>query len=270
MQTWQQHLQGLPARTPGVAMDPDVRARYAEAVYQAFKAGGTQYGIATYIGCSSRFVAHLLDLSEGLSDAPKAQLVATILQARIADGTYRAGCMIPSRNQLCVELGVPYSSLDRAIAWLTGQGITVSRPGRGTAVVDPDAPPTESAHQVRMPSGAVETWRPTGVRSRHIRDTVLARIWDGTYAEGSKIPILKVLVAEFDTTMGTVVHALKELKAQGILTSAKRHGTLVHPSARSRIASTVGNPDGTEALPPSHNSPCPRHPENRESPQGEA
>jgi DNA-binding GntR family transcriptional regulator len=241
-------------------MAPDVRARYAEAVYQAFKAGATQSEIAAYIGCSWGFVAQLLDLSEGLSDAPKAQRVATILQARIADGTYRAGDVIPSRKQLCVELGVSHCSVDRAYVWLTGQGITVSRPGRGTAVADTDAPPTGSAFQVRMPSGAVETWHRSGVHSRHIRDTVLARIWDGTYAEGSKIPILKDLVAEFGTTTGTVVHALKELKTQGILTSAKRNGTFVHPSARSRIASALNSRDGTEALPPSRNSLCPQHP----------
>lgn len=248
MQTWQQHLQELPARTPGVALDPVARARYAEAAYQAYKAGGTQRKIAAYIGCSWLFVAQLLDLSEGLSNAPEAQQVAKILLARIADGTHRVGDVIPSKKRLRVELGVSHGSVDRALAWLTGQGITASRPGRGTVVVDPDAPPTGSTLQVRKPSGAVETWHPTGVHSQHIRDTVKARIWDGTYAEGSKIPVTKDLVAEFGTTTGTVKYALKELKAQGILftTSAKRHGTLVHPSARSRIASAVNNPDGTE------------------------
>ena len=261
MQTWQQHLQGLPARTPRVAMAPDVRARYAEAVYQAFKAGATQSEIAAYIGCSLGFVAQLLDRSEGLSDAPKAQRVARILLARIADGTYRAGDVIPSRKQLCVELGVSHCSVDRAFAWLTGQGITVGRRGRGTVVADTNAPPTESDLQVRKPSGAVETWRPTSVHSRDIRDTVWARIWDGTYAEGASIPVTRVLVDEFGSTEGTVKYALKALKAEGILTTgATRHGTIVHPSARSRMASAVDSRDGAEALPPSRNSLCPQHP----------
>ncbi|MFJ9250495.1 GntR family transcriptional regulator [Streptomyces sp. NPDC101776] len=241
MQTWQQHLRGLPVHTPGAVMDPDVRARYAEAVSQAFKAGGTERKIAAHIGCSSQLVSHLLDRSEGLGSAPGAEHVARILRARIADGTYRVGDVIPSKPRLSVELGVSPRAVRRAVAWLTGQGITATRAGRGTVVVDPDAPPTGSTLQVRRPSGTVETWHRSGVHSQHIRDTVRARIWDGTYAEGSRIPVTKDLVAEFGTTEGTVKYALKELKAKGILTTtgAREDGTFVHHSARSRMASVV-------------------------------
>ncbi|MGW3308303.1 GntR family transcriptional regulator [Streptomyces sp. NPDC001073] len=250
--TWRQHLQELPVHTPRMQLDPAVRARYAEAVAKAYEDGGNRTAIAAYIGCSWHLVAQLLALTQGLSTEPEAQRVEKILRTRIADGTYKVGDVIPSKPRLCVELGVSHPSVVRALNLLTGQGITFTVRGRGTVVVDPDSPPTGSTLRVRRPSGRVETWHRPSIHSQHIRDTVTTRIQDGKYAEGSRIPGTAALAAEFGTTEGTVKYALRALRAQGILTTgANRDGTLVHPSARSRIAGAADDRDGTEVPPKS-------------------
>ncbi|MGW3651061.1 GntR family transcriptional regulator [Streptomyces sp. NPDC000878] len=238
---WQQHLKELPVYTPGVRLTHDDRALYANAVTAAHRAGGSMLGIAAFLGCPSGLVHRLVDLGEGLDEASGAHRVETVLRARIADGTYRVGDVLPSRERLCVELGVLDDSVRRALARLAHAGLTLGISALGTVVMDPDAPPTGSTLQVRKRSGQIQTWTLPRTQSPHIRDVVTARIKNGTYPEGSRIPGTKALTEEFGTTEGTLKSALRPLKQRGILSGTRQKGTFVHSSARSLLNSAEKN-----------------------------
>ncbi|MDU8998746.1 GntR family transcriptional regulator [Streptomyces mirabilis] len=137
--------------------------------------------------------------------------------------------MIPPKHRLCVELGVSLSSVVRALARLTGAGVAFSVRARGTVIVGPGNLPTGPTLRVRTPSRHVETWTLPSGQGARIRDVVTARVKDGTYPEGSRIPGMPVLAEEFGTTEGTAKHALKPLKKQGILAGTRQGGTLVPP-----------------------------------------
>lgn len=81
-------------------------------------------------------------------------------------------------------------------------------------------------------------------QSPHIRAVITARIKDGTYPEGSRIPGLKALTEEFGATEGTLKSALRPLRKQGVLSGTRQEGTFVHSSARSLLASA--EPIGTD------------------------
>ncbi|WP_405613357.1 GntR family transcriptional regulator [Streptomyces sp. NBC_00076] len=241
---WQQHLQELPVYTPGVRLTRDERARYAKSVVDAHRAGGSKLGIASFLGCSFALVQRLLDLGEGLDEAGEAHQVEKVLRARITDGTYRVGDVLPSPERLCVQLGVRNDSVRRALARLAQAGLTLGISALGTVVTDPDTPPTGSTLQVRTRSGQIQTWTLPMTQSPHIRAVITARIKDGTYPEGSRIPGLKALTEEFGATEGTLKSALRPLRKQGVLSGTRQEGTFVHSSARSLLASA--EPIGTD------------------------
>lgn len=80
----------------------------------------------------------LLDLGEGLDEAGEAHQVEKVLRARITDGTYRVGDVLPSPERLCVQLGVRNDSVRRALARLAQAGLTLGISALGTVVTDPD------------------------------------------------------------------------------------------------------------------------------------
>ncbi|MFF7469906.1 GntR family transcriptional regulator [Streptomyces sp. NPDC008092] len=183
----------------------------------------------------------LLDLGEGLDEASEAHRVETVLRAGIADGTYEVGDVLPSPERLCVQLGVRDESVRRALARLAQAGLTLGVSALGTVVTDPDEPPSGSTIQVRTRSGQIQTWTLPRTQSPHIRAVITARIKDGTYPEGSRIPGTKALTEEFGTTEGTLKSALRPLKKRGILSGTRQEGTFVDSSARSRLASAELN-----------------------------
>ncbi|MFF3372017.1 GntR family transcriptional regulator [Streptomyces sp. NPDC002680] len=243
---WQQHLIELPDYTPGVRFTHDDRTRYANAVAAAHRAGGSMFGIAAFLGCPSGLVHRLVDLGEGLDEASEAHRVETVLRARISDGTYRVGDVLPSRDRLCVELGVLDDSVRRALARLAHAGLTLGISALGTVVMDPDAQPLGPTLRVRKQSGQIQTWTLPRTQSPRIRDVVIARIKDGTYPEGSRIPGTKALTEEFGTTEGTLKSALRPLRKRGILSGTRQRGTVVHSSARSLLTSAEKNGTGTD------------------------
>ncbi|UIX34276.1 GntR family transcriptional regulator [Streptomyces sp. GQFP] len=228
---WHQHLKELPVYTPGVRLTHDDRARYAYAVTAAHRAGGSMLGIAAFLGCPFALVHRLVDLGKGFDEASEAHRVETVLRSRIADGTYQVGDVLPSRERLCVELGVLNDSVRRALARLVHAGLTLGIPALGTVVMDPDTPPPGSTLQVRKRSGQIQTWTLPSTESPRIRDVITGRIKDGTYPEGSRIPGTKALTEEFGTTDGTLKSALRPLKRLGILSGTRQEGTFVHSSA---------------------------------------
>ncbi|MGW2523962.1 GntR family transcriptional regulator [Streptomyces sp. NPDC001617] len=170
----------------------------------------------------------------------------TFLRAGIADGTYQVGDVLPSPARLCVQLRVGDESVRRALARLAHAGLTLGVSALGTVVTNPDDPPSGSTLQVRTRSGQIQTWTLPMTQSPHIRAVITARIKDGTYPEGSRIPGTKALTEEFGTTEGTLKSALRPLKKQGILSGTRQEGTFVHSSARSLLgrAESNGTPPG--------------------------
>ncbi len=68
--------------------------------------------------------------------APKSQYeqIADLLRARIADGTYPPGSLLPSEPELSAELGLSRVTVNRAIGLLRAQGLVRVRRGAGTYV----------------------------------------------------------------------------------------------------------------------------------------
>jgi GntR family transcriptional regulator len=61
--------------------------------------------------------------------------VADIIRARITDGTYPVGRIMPSAKTLSQELEVSMGTVNHALDLLRGQGLIESRIGRGMLVV---------------------------------------------------------------------------------------------------------------------------------------
>jgi GntR family transcriptional regulator len=60
--------------------------------------------------------------------------LADILRERIADGTYRPGDKIPPLLDLQTEFSLSSMTVRRAVGVLSGEGLLVRVPGRGTFV----------------------------------------------------------------------------------------------------------------------------------------
>lgn len=79
-----------------------------------------------------------------------------------------------------------------------------------------------------------------GMGWREVRETVLARIRDGTWPPGSRIPDEVQLAAEFGCARSTVHRALRELAREGVLERRRRGGTRVPEMPVRRV--TLGIP----------------------------
>ncbi|MEQ7007808.1 GntR family transcriptional regulator [Actinopolymorpha sp. B17G11] len=62
---------------------------------------------------------------------------------------------------------------------------------------------------------------------RQVRDQILAQIDEGHLAVGTRLPPIRQLAADLGVAPGTVARAYKELEAEGVLHTARRHGTVV-------------------------------------------
>lgn len=84
--------------------------------------------------------------------------VAGVLHARISDGTYPLGTLLPPQRELAEEFGVSRDTVQRALRDLTNGGWITSRQGSGSRVsrvVKPQRAPA------RPPSGATPGWAST-------------------------------------------------------------------------------------------------------------
>ncbi|WP_050778014.1 winged helix-turn-helix domain-containing protein [Micromonospora sp. ATCC 39149] len=71
------------------------------------------------------------------SGVPAALQLAALLRARIQDGTYAAGGLLPSETRLSQEYGVGRGTVRRAVAELRAEGLVDAASGRGTRVRGP-------------------------------------------------------------------------------------------------------------------------------------
>ncbi|MGH3488708.1 MAG: GntR family transcriptional regulator [Actinopolymorphaceae bacterium] len=62
---------------------------------------------------------------------------------------------------------------------------------------------------------------------RQVRDQILAQIDTGHLSVGTRLPPIRQLAADLGVAPGTVARAYKELEAEGVLQTARRHGTVV-------------------------------------------
>ena len=67
------------------------------------------------------------------------------LRRRIRDGVYAPGEQMPSRTAVAAEFGVSDIVVGAAMRALKSEGLTESKPGLGTYVVDPLPPSTRSS-----------------------------------------------------------------------------------------------------------------------------
>lgn len=62
---------------------------------------------------------------------------------------------------------------------------------------------------------------------RQVRDQITAFVEHGTLPIGARLPTIRQLAGDLGLAPGTVARAYKELEADGILRTARRHGTVV-------------------------------------------
>ncbi|MGW0576486.1 GntR family transcriptional regulator [Streptomyces sp. NPDC002920] len=168
------------------------------------------------------------------------------LRARIVDGTYDFGTKIPTISSLCEEFGTSLYTVEVAVGRLRTRGLLFSWPGKGTVVTDPQNPPTGPSLRVRTGPGQWETWtvlEPGRTNRSHVRTVITARIADGTYAPGHRIPSCKELAEELGASYSTVYPALKELEKRRLLgrREGKPRQLFVQPRHERDAALKAGN-----------------------------
>jgi len=62
---------------------------------------------------------------------------------------------------------------------------------------------------------------------RQVRDQILSQIDRGELAVGARLPPIRQLAMDLGVAPGTVARAYKELETDGVLRTARRHGTVV-------------------------------------------
>lgn len=69
-------------------------------------------------------------------------------------------------------------------------------------------------------AGGVAPWR-------QVRDQILGLVERGQLPIGARLPAIRQLATDLGIAPGTVARAYKELEGDGILATARRHGTVV-------------------------------------------
>lgn len=101
---------------------------------------------------------------------PQYAQIASLLRARIQDGTYAAGALLPSEDRLADELGVSRVTVNRALGLLRSSGDVKVRRGTGTVVrslprIHRDAQARYAARREGIGAGEVEV-RKLNLKSR--------------------------------------------------------------------------------------------------------
>lgn len=131
--------------------------------------------------------------------------ITDALRARITDGEFAAGTVLPSEAVLRAEYHVARNTLRRALGVLAEEGLIVSQPGRGRVVRAPDDQGAES-----------------GPRSRRIAAELRQQIESGHLSSGDRLPSESALTRQYDVSRGTARQALAELEGAGL--AVAKHG----------------------------------------------
>jgi DNA-binding GntR family transcriptional regulator len=144
--------------------------------------------------------------------------VAQALRTRLTDGTYPPGTWLPSLRALMAEFGVTNYAVQLVINRLIVTELVKSIPSAGTYVIDPADP-------AAVPAGRPGGKTPT--RRNRVEEILRARITDGTYTVGTKIPSHARLSEELGIPEWTVQQAVGRLADAGLLVTVRRRGTVV-------------------------------------------
>lgn len=80
-------------------------------------------------------------------------------------------------------------------------------------------------------------WNDSQPIYRQLRDLVLERIMDGSFAEGDAVPSVRQVAADYQINHLTVGKAYQELVDEGLLEKRRGLGMFVTPGARSALTS---------------------------------
>lgn len=78
-------------------------------------------------------------------------------------------------------------------------------------------------------------WKEDQPIYRQITDTLIARILDGTYPEGSLLPSVRQVGREFDVSNLTGAKVMQEMDLEGVTVKRRGVGSEVKPGAREEI-----------------------------------
>ncbi|MFE7115954.1 GntR family transcriptional regulator [Streptomyces sp. NPDC057654] len=148
-----------------------------------------------------------------LSASQQRELVAARLRQDIADGTYPAGSLLPSRLDLAAKLKVTPLACREAVHVLTAEGSVAVYNGRGTVVLAPGEAPGPTA----MPPNLQERI------FRKLRDAIQS----GTYPPGSVFPTIMQLAQQFGVSSRIAHGAQRRLREAGLIAGPKGHQALV-------------------------------------------
>ncbi|MFD3590497.1 GntR family transcriptional regulator [Streptomyces sp. NPDC058683] len=226
---WQEPLRGLPTYLPNQRIEGMERVRCRRAVGKAYMAGGALEHIATFMGRSGSWVRRLLD-EEEIERRPSGTIPEVIpraereLRARLKSGVYRPGDLLPMQVDLARELRVSPGTVSEVVRRLKADGLLRSHPGWGILVTRPStsgprpAPPADPVER----SCTVPPRDPSVSKLAHIRSVIEARVKDGTYHAGLKLPTNIDIAKEFDVSRPLVTLAFKTLIEGGILVRVDR------------------------------------------------
>ncbi|MBZ3906548.1 GntR family transcriptional regulator [Streptomyces griseiscabiei] len=143
---------------------------------------------------------------------------ADILRGEISSGVWGPD-QILQRKDLAHRFDVPLKVISRAMQRLTDEGLVETRIRLGT-----------------RPRIAGRSWNPPqGTLVQHIMRTLRARIADGTYRVGRRLPTQDRLAAEFGVSGSVISSALQPLKAEGLVSTdvnGRRRGAVVARTPR--------------------------------------
>jgi DNA-binding GntR family transcriptional regulator len=139
--------------------------------------------------------------------------IAEALRARITDGEFPPGTLLPSEATLCAEYAVARNTLRRALDQLAEDELLVVQPGRGRVVASPGEQAASS-----------------GPQYRRIADDLRARITSGELRPGDALPSESALVERYGVARGTARQALAELEGAGLAEAVHGKGRYVRRS----------------------------------------
>ncbi|MEV0115096.1 winged helix-turn-helix domain-containing protein [Streptomyces sp. NPDC050844] len=153
-------------------------------------------------------------------DIPRWRQVAEIIRARIEDGTYPPRTRVPSVAQIIDEFGIATATAQKVHKGLRAEGLIYTEPGLGSFVAPVSSRPKGPAES--------EDTRPLW---RQVAEAIAARIADGSYSVGTRVPSVLELSSEFEIAASTAHKVLAHLKEEGLVRTEVGLGTFVaeHP-----------------------------------------
>lgn len=136
--------------------------------------------------------------------------ITETLRARILEGEFPRGSLLPSEAALCAEYGVARNTLRRALDLLADDGLIQVQPGLGRVVV--------------MRSGAAARVIP---RYQMMAADLRKLIESGRLRPGDAVPSESALAQRYGVARGTARHALAELEGAGLVESVHGKGRYV-------------------------------------------